>query len=322
MNSEKIAITMGDPNGIGPEIIIKTLCCGDFDLNKIMLFGNKEVFKKTAVDLGLKLPDVDLIEINFDLKNFSYGVESKHSGQASFQALQKACEYAKSKKINAIATAPLSKKAINLAGFEFSGQTEILEKFLSERKTQKAEMLFVSNNFRVMILTRHCPLKDVPSLISKENIKNSVLVLHKALKDQYKIENPTIAICGLNPHAGENGLLGLEEQNIIIPAISELQKNYNINIKGPFPADTLFAKASNHYHKGEKMPYDCYLACYHDQGLTPIKVVAMNKTVNTTIGLPVFRTSPAHGTAFDIAGKGMSDYSSMKEAVKLAIDLC
>lgn len=318
---KKIAITIGDPSGIGPEVIIKALGLLDVDFSQIVLVGSWHVFAQTSEQLGIGLNNkIDIIDIPCDFSNIKCGTETTESGRLSYLALEKACELAKNNLINAIVTAPLSKNAINLAGYHYSGQTEILQKLLGTQERKKAEMLFVADDFRVLLLTRHISILDVPKAITVEKIIESAKIVVDSLKHDFKIESPKLAICGLNPHAGESGLIGCEEQDVIIPAIKELQRE-NINIQGPFPADTLFVKAAKPYVNKTKQPFDCYLACYHDQGLTPIKALAMDKTVNTTIGLPVIRTSPAHGTAFDIAGKNLANPASMVEAIKLALRL-
>ena len=222
--------------------------------------------------------------------------------------MQKACEI----KPKFIVTAPTSKEAMHLAGHNFNGQTEVLENFLAH-DGQKAEMLFVSKDFRVLLLTRHVALKDVE--ITKELLLAKVERLRSYFQKKLNINKPSFALCALNPHAGENGVIGKEEMDIFIPTVEMLRKR-GINITNPMPADTLFVKGVQNYLKGEKMPYDCYIACYHDQGLIPIKAVVSEKTVNMTIGLDIIRTSPSHGTAFDIAGKNMANPESMIEAIK------
>ena len=201
---------------------------------------------------------------------------------------------------------------MHLAGHKFNGQTEVLEHFLAH-DGQKAEMLFVSKDFRVLLLTRHVALKDIR--ITKELLFEKVERLRHYFQNKLNINKPSFALCALNPHAGENGIIGNEEQEIMIPAIESIRQR-GINITNPLPADNLFIKGVQSYIKGEKMPYDCYIACYHDQGLIPIKSVASEKTVNMTIGLDIIRTSPSHGTAFDIAGKNMANPDSMIEAIK------
>ena len=305
--SEKIAILTGDPNGIGAEITIKALNALNLPTKDIVLISNQKILNKYGgANLGA-ISNYELISIDYDGK-VEPGVISAEAGDFSFRALEKACEI----KPKFIVTAPTSKEAMHLAGHEFNGQTEVLEHFLA-KAGQKAEMLFVANDFRVLLLTRHVALKDVK--IPKELVLEKVERLRSYFQNKLNINKPSFALCALNPHAGENGVIGIEEVEEIIPAVEALRKR-GINITNPLPADTLFVKGVQNYLKGEKMPYDCYIACYHDQGLIPIKSVASKKTVNMTIGLDVIRTSPSHGTAFDIAGKNIANPESMIEAIK------
>ena len=311
----KIAITLGDPCGIGPEITLKAL--QSFD-NEIMLIGNTNIINRTLMSLNLTLPkNVKIIDIPCEEGEISIGKNCIEGGKTSYLAIEKACSLAKSNRINAIVTAPTSKKAMNMAGFAYSGQTEVIEFLLNQKN--KAEMLFVLNDLRVMLLTRHLPLTRVAKEITIESIVQKVITLDNSLKIDFKIESPKIGMAALNPHAGEDGVLGLEELDIIIPAVSILKNNYQIDISGPFPADTMFSNVGKNYYHNNPQKYDGYIACYHDQGLIPIKMLDIKKTVNTTIGLDILRTSPAHGTAFDIAGKGIADEASMKAAIELAL---
>lgn len=301
---DKIAITTGDPNGIGAEITIKALNELDLPQDKIVLISNKDV-----LDYYGKLDKkYDIIEIPFDKRDIKVGKVTKEAGEFSFQSLLKICEI----KPKAIVTAPVAKNAMYLAGHNFNGQTEVLQKYLAH-DNQLAEMLFVANNFRVLLLTRHCALKDV--YLTKEIIVKKITNLVKTFNNHFNIPNPRFALCGFNPHSGEDGILGREEIDILIPAVKELQSQ-GVDISMPLPADTLFVKAGNHYFKGEKDDYDCYIANYHDQGLIPIKTVAGDKTVNMTIGLDIIRTSPGHGTAFDIAGQNIADPNGMISAIR------
>lgn len=301
---DKIAITTGDPNGIGAEITIKALNELDLPQDKIVLISNKEV-----LDYYGKLDKkYDIIEIPFDKRDIKVGKVTKEAGEFSFQSLLKVCEI----KPKAIVTAPVAKNAMYLAGHNFNGQTEVLQKYLAH-DNQLAEMLFVANNFRVLLLTRHCALKEV--YLTKEIIVKKITNLVKTFNNHFNIPNPRFALCGFNPHSGEDGILGREELDILIPAVKELQA-LGVDISMPLPADTLFVKAGNHYFKGEKDDYDCYIANYHDQGLIPIKTVAGDKTVNMTIGLDIIRTSPGHGTAFDIAGQNIADPNGMISAIR------
>lgn len=301
--TNKIAITTGDPNGIGAEITIKALNQLDLPEDKIILISNKKV-----LDFYGKLnKNYEIIEIPYD-ENICPGKITKEAGEFSFKSLKKVCEL----KPKAIVTAPVAKNALHLAGHIYNGQTEVLQKYLAH-DNQLAEMLFVARNFRVLLLTRHCALKEIN--LTKDIVITKIKNLVKTFEKHFRIKNPKFALCGFNPHAGEDGILGREELDILIPAVEELQKQ-GINITKPLPADTLFVKAAKYYFNNQKDEYDCYIANYHDQGLIPIKTVAGEKTVNTTIGLDIIRTSPGHGTAFDIAGKNIASPDSMIEAIK------
>lgn len=302
----KIAITTGDPNGIGAEITIKALNKLDLPNEEVVLISNRKIF-----DFYGKLnKDYEIIEIPYNTK-IEPGKVTAEAGEFSFLSVKKACE------INpkAIVTAPVAKNALYLAGHKFNGQTEILQKYLAHGK-QSAEMLFVAKNFRVLLLTRHTALKDI--CISKEMVVDKIINLEKFFIEKLKISNPRFALCAFNPHAGEDGILGSEELEILNPAVKELQQK-GISITNPLPADTLFVDAARNYF-GKAAPndknYDCYIANYHDQGLIPIKTVAGEETVNMTIGLDVIRTSPGHGTAFDIAGKNIADEAGMIAAIQ------
>ena len=297
---KKIIVTTGDPNGIGAEVTKKAL--KGFDRSRFVVISNSKIIEYPDVEIPLE-GDVEPSKI------------TKVGGEFSYQCLKKACELAKTGEYSAIVTAPVAKEAMHLAGHKFSGQTEVLELFLA-KDGQKAEMLFVARDFRVLLLTRHVALKSIS--LDVDTVIKKISNLNSFLAEKLNIESPRLALCAFNPHAGENGLFGSEEIEILYPAIEILRKR-GINISKPLPADTLFIEAGKSYLKGENVPYDCYIACYHDQGLIPIKTVASDSTVNTTIGLDIIRTSPAHGTAFDIAGKNLADESSMVEAIKQAL---
>jgi 4-hydroxythreonine-4-phosphate dehydrogenase len=306
---DKIAITTGDPNGIGAEITIKALRFLCLPADKIVIVSNSKILSACGGDdiLG----KYEVVEVPYDISDIKYGDITKEAGEFSFKSLQKVCEM----KPKAIVTAPVSKEALHLAGHIYNGQTEVLQKFLAH-DGQSAEMLFVAKDFRVLLLTRHCPLKEVS--LTEEIVVNKVKNLVKTFNVQFAIKSPKFAFCGFNPHSGENGILGREEIDILIPAIERLRKS-GVDITLPLPADTLFVDAAKSYLSDTKCPYDCYIANYHDQGLIPIKTVAGDKTVNMTIGLDIVRTSPGHGTAFDIAGKNIARAEGMIEAVRAVL---
>ena len=297
---DKILIITGDPNGIGAEITVKALNKLDLPVSDAAIVSNKAV-----IDFYGKLnKDYEIIEIPYEKNDIQPGKVTAQAGEFSFQALKKACEL----KGRAIVTAPVAKNALHLAGHNFNGQTEILQKYLAH-DGQLAEMLFVAGNFRVLLLTRHCALKDVK--LTKDMVIEKVTNLREFFVEKLGIKEPKFALCGFNPHSGEDGILGTEEIEILRPAV-EILRGRGIDITDPLPADTLFV---NYF----KDSYDCYIANYHDQGLIPIKTVAGSKTVNMTIGLDVIRTSPGHGTAFDIAGKNLADETGMIEAIKAVL---
>lgn len=306
--NNKIIITMGDPIGIGPEVMIKALNRIDLHPSKAVIIGSKDVLRIYETKLGLRLNNsYEFYEINGGASN----------GRFCYESLKTACELLKSGNGKALVTAPISKKALNQAGYMFSGQTEILDTLLA-KTGQKAEMLFVFGNFRVLLLTRHIPLSDVEKSLTKNVVEGKIRSINNILKTQFGINTPNLAICGLNPHAGEDGVIGKFERDVLFSLLNNLRKE-GINISKPKPADTLFAKVVEALSNNEPLPYDCYLACYHDQGLIPMKLLGMNKAVNITVGLDWIRTSPAHGTAQDIAGKGIANPDSMTEAIKMAM---
>ena len=304
--SEKIAITTGDPNGIGAEITIKALNLLNLPTKDIVIITNSKVLNT----YGKIHNNYEIIDVDYNGKVLA-GEITAEAGDLAYRLLEKACEI----KPKYIVTAPTSKEAMHLAGHHFNGQTEVLEHFLT-RGGQKAEMLFVAKDFRVLLLTRHCALKDIK--LTKELIIEKVERLRSYFQNKLFIKKPSFALCALNPHAGEGGILGDEEEKIMIPAVEALRTR-GINITNPLPADNLFIKGVQSYLKGEKQTYDCYIACYHDQGLIPMKAAASDKTVNMTIGLDIIRTSPSHGTAFDIAGKNIACPDSMIEAIKACL---
>ena len=306
---DKIAITTGDPNGIGAEITIKALEALNLPSEKIVLVSNRDVLNFYGGAELLK--KYKLIDIPYLKSDICSGKVTKEAGEFSFQSLKKVCSISP----KAIVTAPVAKNALHLAGHIYNGQTEILQHFLAH-DNQLAEMLFVAGNFKVLLLTRHCALKDIS--LTKDIVITKVKNLVTTFQSHFGIQNPRFALCGFNPHSGEDGILGNEEIEILSPAVKKLRQ-LNIDITNPLPADTLFVQAAKCFYSGEKDDFDCYIANYHDQGLIPIKTVAGDKTVNMTIGLDIIRTSPGHGTAFDIAGKNIADCTGMIEAIKAVL---
>lgn len=311
MIKKRIAITMGDPAGVGPEIIVKAFAQEDlYKICKPLVIGDKSIIKEVIETLHMDF-DPDNIEIlNLDLikspKKFPKGIPSKESGEASLAYIMKALELHKLGIIDALVTCPISKTAIKMAGSKWAGHTEMLAELT---ETNDYAMAFYSDSLKVLLVTIHVPIREVPYLIKKERVIKSIFLAKKAC-DMLGIEAPRIAVSGLNPHAGEEGLLGKEELDEITPAVVEA-KALGVNVSGPYPADSLFWRAQN----GE---FDMIVAMYHDQALAPFKLIAFEKGVNFTVGLPFIRTSPDHGTAYDIAWQGKASPISLLEAIKLA----
>lgn len=302
----KIAITTGDPNGIGAEVTIKALNKLKLKKDKIILISNKKI-----LDFYGKLDiDYDIEEIPFDA-DIAPGKVTPEGGEFSFQSILKSIEL----NPDAIVTSPIAKNALYMAGHEFNGHTEIFQKYLAH-DGQKAEMLFVAKDFHVLLLTRHCALKEVN--LDKDTVFDKITRLQDFFNTNLGIVSPKFALCGFNPHSGEDGILGHEEIDILNPAVKALRTK-GVNITYPLPADTLFVEAAQCYYANKKLPYDCYIANYHDQGLIPIKTVAGDSTVNMTIGLDIIRTSPGHGTAFDIAGKNIAREDGMIAAINAVL---
>jgi len=309
VNKTRIAITMGDPSGIGPAIIHKAMDKVR-GLADYVIIGDRWVFNR-AKSLRARAQEYNFIDLdNVAHKGFRFGKVKAEYGRASVEYLDKALELINKGEIDSLVTCPISKEAVNLAGYNgFSGHTEYLAK---RTKAKYFVMMLLNEKLRFSLLTRHIPLKDVSSHLTADEIYKTILLTQKSLKQLFLIKNPMIAVCGLNPHASDNGLLGKEEGRIIEPVLMRLKRNIG-NIDGPLPADTAILKAV----QGK---YDCVIATYHDQALIPLKLSGAYTGVNLTLGLAFVRTSPLHGTAFDIAGKfNLANPSSLIEAIRLAV---
>jgi len=321
---KKIAITMGDPGGVGPEIITRALYCAEIrDFCTSIVIGDKAVLEEaiglTKLPLKIKITkspseakaEIGIIElIDMGLINrFEKNKADTENGRACAGYIEKAVEFALSKKVDGIVTAPISKEALKMAGFKWPGHTEMLAELTD---TKDYAMMLVGGSLKVILVTIHTSLRKVPDMITREHVLKTIRLAKKAC-DMLDIKNPEIAVAGLNPHAGEAGIFGDEEIREIIPAIEDAKKQ-GILTTGPFPPDTIFHKA----YKGE---IDIVVCMYHDQGLIPLKMIAFEEGVNVTVGLPFIRTSPDHGTAYDIAWKGIANPSSMLEAIKMAARL-
>lgn len=321
----RVAITHGDTNGIGYEIIFKTfsepamleLCTpiiygspkvAAYHRNALGIQGNFTIINSAAEAHNNKVNLLTTFdqEIKVDLGN-----PSKEAGMASLAALKKAMADYKEGLFDVLVTAPINKNNIQSDDFHFCGHTEYIEERAGNG--DKALMILLNDMLRVALVTTHLPIRDVAAAITKESIIEKATIFHNSLKRDFRISNPRIAVLALNPHAGDDGLLGREEQEIIIPAIKELSDN-GIRAFGPYAADGFFGHESY-------TAFDGVLAMYHDQGLAPFKCLDLGNGVNFTAGLPIVRTSPDHGTAYDIAGKNMADESSFRNAIYLALDV-
>lgn len=325
INRIKVGITLGDMNGIGPEIILKTLSDNRLFQNITpVVYGSNRVmnYYKKAFELnditfqGVKDAEqavhkkANLISITKEELLVEPGKVTAQAGKLAFMSLEQAVQDLASNKIDVLVTAPINKKNIQSDDFNFPGHTEYLAKYSN---VDEALMLMCSETLRVGIVTGHIPLKDVSERITKKAVLDKILAIDKALRLDYSIEKPKIAVLGLNPHAGDDGLLGMEEKEVINPAIQEA-RDQGILAIGPYPADGFFA--SSNWEK-----FDAILAMYHDQGLIPFKSIAGEYGVNFTAGLPIVRTSPAHGTAYDLAGKGVASEQSFRQALYMACDI-
>jgi 4-hydroxythreonine-4-phosphate dehydrogenase len=332
-NRPTIGITMGDPMGIGPEVIIKALSDRTFrGRARFVIYGLNELMTYEADQLEIdpfwfrvpqdsvrasKLISDDVVVLDFDEHdNFMHPRRepTRQGGAASKAFIESAIADAMRpvddpRSIDAIVTGPISKEAWHLAGFKWPGHTELLA---YRTGVKRHAMMFVSPRLRVVLATCHVPLMDVRNLLTIGRVFDPIDLGNEACK-LLGVEQPVIAVCGLNPHAGEKSLMGDEEQRIIEPAI-KAAREAGIDVRGPFPADTIFIDAASGM-------YDLVVSMYHDQGLIPVKLLGWDKAVNWTLGLPIIRTSPDHGTAFNIAGKGSASEGSMKAAIELAVQL-
>lgn len=304
---------MGDPAGIGGEIILKSLpyiskksipvIVGDFSaidhLKKNIFQNTPFIFKKFREGVS---GEVEFIDLNL-LNKIDFGIVNGQYGNASFRYIIEALKLVFLGEVSGIVTCPINKASIRKAGVEFIGHTELLAHFSG---VTDYIMMMANHAMRVSLVTTHIPLRKVPASISNDAVFKCIVITDKSLQRLFGIPIPAIKVCGLNPHAGERGIIGDEEK--FIEGAIERARSLGINVDGPYPADTLF----------HNIDCDSYIAMYHDQGLIPVKTIGFNTTVNITLGLPFVRTSPGHGTGFDIAGKGVADPSSFLEAYKLA----
>ena len=324
MEKIKIGITIGDINGVGPEVIIKALANPKMlDFCTPIIYGSSKVvaYHKNIVNIdfpfqSIKEADqavdgqINIVNCWQDAVNITLGKLSESGGKYAMIALDDAIADLKNGHIDAVVTAPINKKAMQMSGFAYPGHTEL---FNHEFGNPESVMLLTNDSLRIGLVTNHLPIAEVAKAITKERLLKKMRSLHETLRIDFGIDKPTIAVLGLNPHAGDEGTLGNEELTIIRPAIEEA-KNKGALIFGPFSADGFFGS-------GQHTKFDAILAMYHDQGLIPFKAISFGSGVNYTAGLPIVRTSPDHGTAYDIAGQNLADETSMRKAIFAAIDI-
>ncbi len=324
MEKLKIGISIGDINGIGLEVILKSLLHEKItDLCTPVIYGSSKVvsyhkniiedevdFNSTRTADKVYFDKINIVNCWQENVNITLGKPTDLSGKYAYKSLEAATNDLKHGMVDALVTAPISKEAMHMANFPFPGHTEYLTKELGQGQSL---MFMVNDNLRIGLATNHLPLKEVAGALSKELIMEKLQLMNNSLKMDFGLERPSIAVLGLNPHAGDGGVLGDEEESFIRPAVVELKKK-GMLVMGPFPADGFFGS-------GQFRKFDAILAMYHDQGLVPFKALSFGNGVNFTAGLPHVRTSPDHGTAFDLAGKNEADPSSFRQALFLAIDI-
>lgn len=321
----KVGITLGDVNGIGPEVVLKALRDNHIlSCFTPVIYGSTKVVSYFRKSLNLQefnyhncrnandihLQKVNIINVWDDEVIVSSGEQNAVGGKSALKSLESAVNDLANGTIDVLVTAPFSKDVVQKAGFEFPGHTEYLA---HQSQVNEAMMVLVADELRVALVTTHLPLSEVPKAITKERLMEKLRQFNLSLKKDFNIVRPKIAVLGLNPHAGENGKLGKEENEIIIPAINAV-KEEGILAFGPYPADSFFGSSA-------RSSFDGILSMYHDQGLTGFKSLAFDEGVNFTAGLPIVRTSPDHGTAYDIAGKDLASENSMRKAMYLAVDV-
>jgi 4-hydroxythreonine-4-phosphate dehydrogenase len=322
-----IGITMGDPTGIGPEIIVKALSMKEpFQACRPFVFGDREVLLKTIEMLGLnttveifeKIPEEGYLPQRIFLSPSSqlradslrFGKPNRECGEAMVKYVEEAVKWVRTGKLDAITTCPINKQAINAAGYPFAGHTELLAHLV---QASSVAMMFLGSRWKVVLVTTHLPLKEVSKWITSDRILSTIRMTDEGLKKYFGIVHPKIAVLGLNPHSGEERLLGEEEEMEIIPAIT-MARSQGVMVEGPFPADSFFNLSG-------PFTFDAVISMYHDQGLIPVKMSNFKEAVNLTLGLPFIRTSVGHGTAYDIAGKGLADPTNLINAILAASNL-
>lgn len=308
----RLALTVGDPAGIGPEVVLKALAHAELPAAELSVFGPLTLLNERAARFGLRAP-VELPASFVDVPVQGPIVLGRHTpaaGRAAAEAVLAAARQALAGQLDGLVTAPLNKESLAAAGYRWPGHTELLAEVAG---TDDVAMLFVGGGLRVALLTIHCALRSVPELLTPALVKRVTRLVHRELP-RFGCARRRIALAGLNPHAGEGGLFGTEERDVIAPAAAVLRAE-GLDVHGPFPADSLFVR----HQRGE---FDAVVAAYHDQGLIPVKLAAFGQAVNVTLGLPFVRTSVDHGTGFDIVEQGRADPSSLLQALQVAVGMC
>ncbi len=322
-----VGITMGDPTGIGPEIVVKALAKDElFQFCRPVVLGDEKVLLRVIKNLGMdmsieifrQVPENGYVagkiyvfpSSQLHVEKLRVGHPDRDCGEAMVNSIRLATDWVMAGRIDAITTCPINKQAINKAGYAFSGHTELLA---SLARAPRVAMMFIGPRWKVVLITTHLPLKEVPKWITRERVLSIIELAHQGLKRYFGISRPRIAVLGLNPHSGEEGLLGDEEEKEIVPAMREA-RTLSIEVDGPFPADSFFDTSG-------RQLFDGVIAMYHDQGLIPVKIDGFMEATNFTLGLPFIRTSVAHGTAYDIAGSGQADESNLVKALLMASKL-
>ena len=321
----RVGITHGDVNGIGYEVILKSFADATMlELCTPVVYGSPKVatFHRKSMDISTNFciintaedaqeSKLNILNCTEDELKVEISKATPEAGKAALDALERALQDYRDGLIDVLVTAPINKHNIQSDTFHFPGHTEYIEERVGENR--KALMILLKDDFRVALVTGHLPIREVADAITKEAVMEKLSIFHRSLKEDFGIDAPRIAVFSLNPHAGDNGVIGTEESEVIIPAIQEMVAK-GVQCFGPYPADG-FMGSGNYCH------FDGILAMYHDQGLAPFKAMAMDEGVNFTAGLPIVRTSPAHGTAYDIAGQGIASESSFRQAIYTALDV-
>ncbi|HMK74723.1 MAG TPA: 4-hydroxythreonine-4-phosphate dehydrogenase PdxA [Thermodesulfobacteriota bacterium] len=322
-----VGITMGDPTGIGPEIIVKALSMEEpFHACRLIVFGDLEVLSRAiriqnlsaTIEVIERIPEdgylpgkIFLFPVSrLDITTIPFGKPDRACGEAMVKYIEEAVKWVTKGALDAITTCPINKHAMNAAGYSFPGHTELLAHLSG---SSPVTMMFLGSKWKIVLVTTHLPLNDVSAAITASRILSTLRLTDEGMKKYFGISHPKMAVLGLNPHCGEEGLLGEEEKKEVVPAITEA-RSLGMNVEGPFPADSFFNLSG-------RSTFDAVISMYHDQGLIPIKMIDFKGAVNFTLGLPFIRTSVDHGTAYDLAGKGLADPSNLVKAILTAANL-